>query len=309
MKNSSEGRRKFIREAATTMAGIAGLSALPDRYVAAAERISPAPRKPVLYPAPRIKFAVIGINHNHINSQVETVKKGGGEFVSFYAKEPDLAAEFSKKFPEAKQVRDVKEILEDKNIQLVLSAAIPDERAPIGIQVMNHGKDFMSDKPGIITLQQLEEVKRVQKKTGRIYSIFYGERLENGATIKAGELVKQGAIGKVIQTIGLGPHRMNPKSRPEWFFHTKRYGGIITDIASHQFDQFLFFTNSSKVEVVSSQVANVNHPEYPGAGRFCKCAAKGRCGCWFHSCRLVYTGIVENMGRYTTHHFRNGRLH
>jgi len=243
---------------------------MPVQYIKAA-----ATAKPVVYDKPRIRFSVIGINHNHINSQVETVKKGGGEFVSFYAKEPDLAAEFSKKFPEAKQVKDVKEIYDEKSIQLVVSAAIPDERAPIGIEVMKHGKDFMADKPGIVTLEQLEMVRRVQKETKRIYSIMYGERLENGATIKAGELVKEGAIGKVIQTIGLGPHRMNPKSRPEWFFHPKRYGGIITDIASHQFDQFLFFTNSKQVDVVSSQVANVNHPEYPELEDFADVLLKG----------------------------------
>jgi len=261
MKYPFSGRRKFIREATTAVAGMAGISALPVQFVKASQ-YSPSSKR-IVYDSPRIRFSVIGINHNHINSQVETVKKGGGELVSFFAKEPDLAAAFSKTFPEARQVKSMNEILEDKNIQLVISAAIPDERAPIGIEVMKHGKDFMSDKPGIITAQQLEEVKKVQKETGRIYSIFYGERLENGATIKAAELVKEGAIGKVIQTIGLGPHRMNPKSRPEWFFHTKRYGGIITDIASHQFDQFLFFTGSKNVEVVSSQVANVNHSEYP----------------------------------------------
>src|SRR6185503_2780611 len=174
-----------------------------------------------------------------------------------------------------KQVSDKNEILNDNSIQLVVSAAIPDERAPIGIEVMKHGKDYMSDKPGIITLAQLEEVKKVQKQTKRIYSIMYSERLENGATIKAGELIKEGAIGKVIQTIGLGPHRMNPKSRPEWFFHTKRYGGIITDIASHQFDQFLYFTGSKQVEVVTSQVANVNHPEYPELEDFGNVLLKG----------------------------------
>ena len=258
MKNLSSGRRKFIKEAATTVAGIAAFSGMPVQYVNAS-----APAKNIIYNKPRIRFSVIGINHGHINSQVETVKKGGGEFVSFFAKEPELAAAFSKKFPEAKQVRSTKEILEDKSIHLVVSAAIPDERAPIGIEVMKHGKDFMADKPGIVTLEQLEEVRKIQKETKRIYSILYGERLESGSTIKAGELVKNGAIGKVVQTIGLGPHRMNPKSRPEWFFHPKRYGGIITDIASHQFDQFLFFTESKKVEVVSSQVANVKYPQYP----------------------------------------------
>ncbi|HUQ66923.1 MAG TPA: Gfo/Idh/MocA family oxidoreductase [Flavitalea sp.] len=270
MKKSFSGRRRFIRETATTIAGIAGLSAMPVQYIRGA-----APAKPIIYDKPRIRFSVIGINHNHINSQVEAVKRGGGEFVSFYAKEPDLASSFSKLFPEAKQVKDLNEILNDRTVQLVVSAAIPDERAPIGIQVMKHGKDFMADKPGITDLKQLEEVKKVQKESKRIYSIMYSERLENGATIRAGELVKEGAIGKVVQTIGLGPHRMNPKSRPEWFFHPKRYGGIITDIASHQFDQFLFFTGSKNVQVVSSQVANVNHPDYPELQDFADVLLKG----------------------------------
>lgn len=275
MKQSPEGRRKFLRNAATTVAGMAGLSALPVHYVSAEEAAPARLKTPRVYAEPRIRFSVIGINHNHINSQVEVVKHGGGQLVSFFAKEADLAADFAKKFPEAKQVKDVKEIYEDKSIQLIVSAAIPDERAPIGIEAMNHGKDFMADKPGIITLAQLAEARKVQKKTGRIYSIMYGERLENGATIKAGELVREGAIGRVIQTIGLGPHRMNPKTRPEWFFHTKRYGGILTDIASHQFDQFLFFTNSKNVEVVAAQVANVNHREYPDLEDFGNVMLKG----------------------------------
>jgi predicted dehydrogenase len=56
---------------------------------------------------------------------------------------------------------------------------------------------------------------------------------------------------------------MNLKSRPEWFFDRKRFGGIICDIGSHQFDQFLFFTGSTKAEVVSAQIGNVHHPQYP----------------------------------------------
>jgi predicted dehydrogenase len=212
---------------------------------------------------PKIYFSVIGINHNHIYSQVDAVIRGGGQLVSFYAKEDDLAAAFSKKYPQAKKANAEKEILEDKSIQLVLSSIIPNERAPLGIRVMQHGKDYMSDKPGITSLEQLAEVRRVQKQTKRIYSIMYSERFENKATVKAGELVKAGAIGKVIQTIGLGPHRISLSTRPPWFFDKKYFGGIITDIASHQFDQFLYFTGSTKADIVSSQTSNVAHPQYP----------------------------------------------
>ena len=128
---------------------------------------------------------------------------------------------------------------------------------------MQHGKDYMVDKPGITSLEQLADVRRVQKETGRIYSIMYSERLENRATIRAGELVKAGAIGRVVQTIGLGPHRMNPKTRPSWFFERPRFGGILCDIASHQADQFLYFTGSTRADVVAAQVGNVNNKQHP----------------------------------------------
>jgi predicted dehydrogenase len=218
--------------------------------------------------APRLRFSAIGLNHSHIYGQVDSVVRGGGGLVSFYAPEPDLAAAFAKRYPNAKLARSRQEILEDPSIQLVLSAAIPNERAPLGIEVMRHGKDFMVDKPGITTLDQLAEVRRVQAQTRRIYSILYSERLENRATVKAGELVKSGAIGGVIQTIGLGPHRMNPRERPAWFFDRERYGGILCDIGSHQFDQFLFFTGSTKAEVIAAQAGNVHHPQYPGLEDF-----------------------------------------
>jgi predicted dehydrogenase len=222
----------------------------------------------------RIRFAVIGVNHPHVHRQVEAVERGGGELVSFYAREPDLAAAFAKRYPQAKLARSDREILES-DVALVASAGIPNERAPLGIEVMRHGKDFLSDKPGMTTLQQLAEVRRVQAQTRRIYSILYSERHENRATVKAGELVKGGAIGQVIQTIGLGPHRLSPKTRPAWFFEKERYGGILVDVGSHQFDQFLFFTGSTRAEVVAAQVRNVHHPEHPGLEDFGDVSLRG----------------------------------
>ncbi|KQS26882.1 Gfo/Idh/MocA family protein [Dyadobacter sp. Leaf189] len=261
MKDPQDNRRQFLKNSVNSAAGLMLLPALTDNLIAKPVTREYAQPEPVMMP-PRIKFSVIGMNHGHIYGQVEAVTRGGGELISFYAKEEDLAAAFAKRYPNAKQAKSEAEILDDKSIQLILSSGIPDERAPLGIRVMKSGKDYMVDKPGITSLEQLAQVRKVQKDTKRIYSIMYSERLENRATIKAGELIKEGAIGKVVQTIGLGPHRMNANTRPEWFFDKKRFGGIICDIASHQFDQFLFFTNSTKAEVVASQVGNVNHPQY-----------------------------------------------
>jgi predicted dehydrogenase len=266
MKRPRVGRRQFIENIARSAAA---MSALP-KDVLRMNRVSSPVSGSAVEPAPaaqsakpRIKFGVIGVNHAHINSMVDAVLRGGGELVSIYAQEPDLAAAFIKRYPQAAPAKTENAILEDPAIQLVLSAAIPDQRAPIGIRAMQHGKDYMSDKPGITTLEQLAEVRRVQAQTRRIYSIMYSERLENRATVKAGDLVKAGAIGRVVQTIGLGPHRMTPKTRPAWFFERPRYGGILCDIGSHQADQFLFFTGSTRADVVSSQVANVHNQQYP----------------------------------------------
>lgn len=263
MKKSNSQRRNFLKESAASAAGLLTLPLFSTNSFGhiKTEKVAPVPL--IHYDTPRIKFSVIGMNHGHIYGQVDAVTRGGGQLVSYYAKEPDLLAAFAKRYPQARQAMSEGEILEDKSIQLVLSSAIANERAPLGVRVMKSGKDFMADKPGITTLEQLAEVRKVQKQTGRIYSIMYSERFENRATVKAGELVKAGAIGKVIQTIGLGPHRMSTKTRPEWFFNKEQFGGIICDIGSHQFDQYLFFTNSTQANVVASQIGNTNHPQFP----------------------------------------------
>lgn len=242
-------RRTFIKNTALG-AGLVMLSSFADKqYLARSSKQG-------------VRFSVININHNHIYGMVNALMNAGGELVSVYAKEPELLSAFTKAFPRVSIARCKEEILEDRSIQVILSSGIPDERGPLGIEVMKHEKDYLVDKPGIITLEQLVEIKKIQKETKQIYSIMFSERFENKATVKAGDLVKSGAIGKVIQTIGLGPHRMNTKNRPSWFFDKKRYGGIITDIGSHQFDQFLFFTGSTEAEILSAQVGNVNHPEF-----------------------------------------------
>ncbi len=272
-------RRHFLTGVAGTAAASVAAKAFafdPRRGSVQTERPA-AGATPQKQPA-RIKFAAIGLNHGHINGQTDAVIRGGGELVWVYAKEPELLAGYQKRHPQVKVARSEQEIFDDPSIKLVVSAAIPDERAPLGIRVMKAGKDYMADKPGITSLEQLAEVRKVQAATKRIYSIAYSERFENRATVKAGELVKAGAIGRVLQTIGLGPHRTNLKTRPPWFFDRDRFGGILTDIASHQADQFLFFTNSTEADVVASQVGNLHHPQYPKFEDFGDAMVRGNGG-------------------------------
>ena len=213
-----------------------------------------------------IKFSVIGLDHNHILNITATVQRGGGELVSVYSTNPKDIADFQKRFGAVKAAQSEDEILNDPSIQLVCAAPIPDERAPLGIRVMRHGKDYLCDKPGIITLEQLAEVRQAIRETNRIYAIMFSERLGVKGAVKASELVKAGAIGRVIQTVSIAPHQIgqpHSASRPDWFWDPARYGGILCDIGSHQVDQFVYYTGSTVADVTASQIANVNHQDKP----------------------------------------------
>jgi predicted dehydrogenase len=226
---------------------------------------------------PQIRFATIGLNHDHINGMTQLLLDAGAVLTWVFAEEADLLADYRQRFPQAKVAQSQAQVLEDESVQLIISAAIPSQRSEVGIAAMRHGKDFMSDKPGFTTHAQLEEARRVQQETQRIYSINYSERFENRATQKAGELVHAGAVGQVVQTVGLGPHRRRFHTRPAWFFQREYFGGILIDIAAHQFDQYLHLTQvgsapeagaplssrgADNVEIVAAQVANFAHPQH-----------------------------------------------
>jgi predicted dehydrogenase len=209
------------------------------------------------------RFSVIGLDHAHIFGMTRAMIRGGGELVSVHAQDPAQVAAFRKEFPDVKLAAGEDEILDDKSIQLVLSAAVPDLRAPLGIRVMKAGEDYLSDKPAITSFAQLAQVRKAIRETGRKFAIMYSERLEVRSAIYAGELVQQGAIGKVVQTINIAPHQMKIPTRPEWFFDKSRFGGILCDVGSHQVEQFLFYTGSRRAHVVAAQTGNVGFPQYP----------------------------------------------
>jgi predicted dehydrogenase len=245
-------RRLFLKAA--------GLSALPANV---AYELAVPGAKVDAEPEHSIKFSVIGLDHNHIMAMTAAVQRGGGQLVSVYSPNAKALADFHQRFGNVPVAHSEDEILNDPAIQLVAAAPIPDQRAPLGIRVMNHGKDFLSDKPAAISFEQLADVRRAIADTKRIFAIMFSERLEVRSAIKAGELVKAGAIGRVVQTVNLAPHKVNDVTRPDWFWDTARYGGILCDIGSHQADQFLYYTGSTAAEVTAAQVANFNHPGKP----------------------------------------------
>jgi predicted dehydrogenase len=213
---------------------------------------------------PPLKFAAIGLDHRHIYHQVGRLLELGAECKGYHSRDDAVPLEgFVKRFPDLERVADARALLEDPEVRLIVTAGIPGERAEIAVRAMRHGKDVMVDKPGVISEDQLAAVEQAQKETGKIWSVDFSERFEVRAMTRASELVQAGALGRVVQTIGLGPHRLNRHLRPPWFFERAKAGGILADIGSHQIDQFLHFTGSSDSEIVACAVANYANPENP----------------------------------------------
>ena len=212
-----------------------------------------------------LKLGILGIDHGHVFGMLSNMLAEGCHAETYWTDGPAVTeTKFNEVHPGLQKVEDRRVILEDPSIDMILISAVPEDRARLAIEAMRAGKDVMVDKPGCTTLEQLGELRATQKETGRIWSVNFSERFQVPAVTRAEELVFGGAIGRVVQTVGLGPHKQNLKTRPPWFFERQRYGGILCDIGSHQIDQFLHFTGSERAEIAHAHVENTTRPEHPG---------------------------------------------
>jgi len=213
--------------------------------------------------AGEFEFAAVSLEHGHIYGMCNGLLEAGGTLKWVYDPDPKKVEQFVQRYPQVRVARSEAEILDDPNVRLVAGAAIPNERCALGLRVMASGKDYFTDKTPFTTLEQVEAAREAAKQTGMKYMVYYSERLHVESAVFAGQLIREGAIGRVVQVLGTGPHRLNASSRPAWFFKKEQFGGILNDIGSHQIEQFLFFAGCKDARVVSSKVANYNHKEYP----------------------------------------------
>lgn len=226
------------------------------------DHVPPAKPIPTVKPG-EFRFAAMHLEHGHIYGQCAGLIEAGAELVAVFDPDPAKVAAFQSRFPQASAVADRRAILEDASIRLIAAAAVPCERGPLGCLVLAHGKDYFTDKCPFTTLNQLAAARTSVRDTGRRWFVYYSERLHVECAVHAGTLIERGAIGKVVQVLGLGPHRISAAGRPPWFFRKAQYGGILTDIGSHQVEQFLHYTGNTAAQVVHARVANTAHPQFP----------------------------------------------
>lgn len=209
------------------------------------------------------RFAAVGLDHGHIFGMTSGLIDAGGQVVGVYDPDPAKVTAFQAQFPSARVYASVDAVLDDPVVQMVASAAVPADRGPLGQRVLEAGKHYFSDKAPFTTKEQLAAARAKVAATGLIWAVCYSERVQNEAAVYAGDLIEAGEIGRVLQVIGMGPHRLGAAGRPAWFFQRRCYGGILIDIGSHQIEQFLYYSGAKEARVVHSKVANYNHPQYP----------------------------------------------
>ena len=208
------------------------------------------------------RFAAIGLDHGHIYGMTRGLVEAGATLAFVYDPDPVKVKKFLQTYPQA-VFKERDEILRDASIQLVASAIVPCKRAALGLEVMDAGKDFFSDKPGMLTEEEVDAVEKKIKETGRRYFIYFSERIHVEGAVYAERLIKSGALGRIVTVTILAPHRLNPASRPDWFWDPKQNGGIIGDIGSHQLEQFLTYSGAKSARISASHVGNFHNPEHP----------------------------------------------
>ncbi|HEU4325726.1 MAG TPA: Gfo/Idh/MocA family oxidoreductase [Roseiflexaceae bacterium] len=234
--------------------------------------------EPVVGPG-EFAFAAMHLDHGHIYGMCNGLAEAGAELRWVYDPDPAKVAALRERFPQARAARSPDEVLADPAVRLVAAAAIPCDRGPLGLRVMDAGKDYFTDKTPFTSLDQLEAARAAAAATGRKYMVYYSERLHVESAVYAGQLVAEGAIGRVIQVLGLGPHRLSAAGRPDWFFKKAQYGGILCDIGSHQIEQFLFYSGAADAVVRMAAVANHGHPQFPELEDFGEASLVADNGC------------------------------
>ena len=216
-------------------------------------------------PKEEYRFAIIGAAHGHVYQMANGLLAAGASLVAMYDADSANTAALRRAFPAVPLCDSAEQIYTDPSIRLIITAGIPAERAGIAIAAMEAGKDCMVDKAPLISLEQLDDLKATIAKTGRKYSVFYGESYDSEAVILACDLIRRGVIGKLCYINGAAPHRLNAPSRPDWFFHFDQTGGLLTDLLCHQVHQYLMFLDAQGLPTdatpIASRVGNLFHRE------------------------------------------------
>jgi len=205
----------------------------------------------------KVKVGIIGSQfEGEIHAASFQIMPEEAEVVAVASPTPGHAEALAKKYGIPRVFRDYKEMLREKEIEMVTIAAPNSLHAQMTCDIANAGKHVVCEKPMCMTLEQADEMIAVCKKRGVL--LLYAEELFfTPKYVKAKEMADQGAFGKVYlvkqSEKHFGPHA-------PWFWDIERSGGgVFLDMGCHGIAFCYWFLGRPAIKNVLCQMGTYVH--------------------------------------------------
>jgi len=146
--------------------------------------------------------------------------------------------EAAEKYPDVRVVRSVEELLDIREIRLVVIATPNETHAPIARQCLEAGRDVVVDKPFATTLREAAELVELARKCGRLITVYHNRRYD-GDFQAIRQIVADGALGQIVR-FETNYDRYRPELKPgAWRERVGPGSGVLFDLAPHLIDHAL----------------------------------------------------------------------
>lgn len=196
-----------------------------------------------------VKIAFVGFRHPHINTLYNFAKENPRvEIVAAYEADATARAAAGEALG-VEFTHDSLDALLKEEIDVVAVGDYYGARGKEVIAALKAGKHVYSDKPLCTSMEELDEICRLQKETGLLVGCMLDMRdISWVRPIKC--FLDEGGLGDIHAISFGGQHPLMYGTRAGWYFEEGAHGGTINDIAVHGIDLVEYFTGK-KIETIN----------------------------------------------------------
>ena len=136
----------------------------------------------------------------------------------------DRAKRLAAQIPGCVATEFFEQVVSSPNVDVVMIATINSALAPIALAAVKNGKHVLVEKPGGVTVSELNEIESAAKKSGALVRVGYNHRF-HPACLKALEIFRSGALGPMMFVRGRYGHGGRVGYEKEWRANPKLSGG------------------------------------------------------------------------------------
>ena len=205
----------------------------------------------------RVKVGIIGSQFEaDIHAAAFQIAPHEAEVVAVASPTPGNAAALAKKYEIPRVFTDYREMLREKDIEMVTIAAPNSLHAPMTIDCAKAGKHIVCEKPLCMTIAEGEQMVGAAKQSGVL--LMYAEELFfTPKYLKAKEMADAEAFGK-IHLVKQSEKHFGPHS--PWFWDVNRSGGgALMDLGCHGIAFCYWFLGRPAIQSVYCQMGTYVH--------------------------------------------------